>query len=240
MTTKNVSLSLAAQVQRHQQVVWKKNQTPQKHTPNEATTAWVTGCLHAWGTKTVQSKMMKEDYTTELEQGVTPARLAEIAGTTASAVRTFEQLGLLEPQMVEGKKRFDAFALERLEQLLTLQTEGLKLDAILKRFGVDPKTAADKMRAELEALKANLDASRAKIQELSQQSRAVTRANEFLMTKKELAELEQLRQSNLRRALLVEQKAKAIKMQLEYRNASMSITRVDLPQAKRKPKQRLN
>ena len=60
------------------------------------------------------------------------------------------------------------------------------------------------------------------------------------MTKKELAELEQLRQSNLRRALLVEQKAKAIKMQLEYRNASMSITRVDLPQAKRKPKQRLN
>jgi DNA-binding transcriptional MerR regulator len=183
---------------------------------------------------------MKDDLKTELEQGVTPARLAEIAGTTTSAVRTFEQLGLLEPQIVDGKKRFDAFALERLEQILTLQTEGLKLDAILKRYGVDPKTAADKMRAELEALKASLDASRTKLQELSQQSRAVTRANELLMTKKELAELEQLRQSNIRRALLVEQKAKAIKIQLEYRNASMSITRVDLPQAPRKSKKRLN
>jgi DNA-binding transcriptional MerR regulator len=228
---KNVSLSLATQVQRHQQVVL-KIKTLKKHTPNNATTAWVT--------KTVQSIVMKEDQTTELEQGVTPARLAEIAGTTISAVRTFEKIGLLEPQLIDGKKLFDAFSLERLEQILVLQTEGLKLDAILKRYGVDPKIAADKMRAELEVLKANLDASRTRIQELSQQSRAVTRTNEFLMTKKELAELEQLRQSNLRRALLVEQRAKAIKMQLEYRNASMSVTRVNLPQASRKPKQRLN
>jgi DNA-binding transcriptional MerR regulator len=192
------------------------------------------------GNKNGTIKTMNEDLKMEIEQGVSQARLAEIAGTTNSMVRTFEQLGLLEANIVDGKKQFDGFAQRRLEQILTLQTEGLKLDAILKRFGVDPKTAADKMRAELGKLKANLDASRAKLQELSQQSRVVTRASELLLTKKELAELEQLRQSNLRRALLVEQKAKAIKMQLEYKNASMSVTRVDLPQAKRKPKERLN
>ena len=181
---------------------------------------------------------MKEDHTTELTQGVTQARLAEIAGTTPLVVQTFEQLGLLEP--IDGKKCFDALAYQRLEQILVLQTEGLSLDAILKRFGVNPKTAADKMRTELEALKTKLDASRAKIAELSQQSRAVTRVNELLLTKNELAELEALRQSNIRRALLVEQRAKALKVQLEYRNATMSVTRMDLPQAPRKSKKRLN
>ncbi len=220
------------EAQKYPPGVWKISQTPQKHTPESATTARVT--------KTVQLKTMKEDHTTELTDGVTPARLAEIAGTTTASIRTFEQLGLLEPQVVDGKKSFDAFAYERLEQILVLQTEGLKIDAILKRFGVDPKTAADKMRAELEALKISLEASRAKIAELSQQSKAVTRVNELLLTKKELAELEVLRQSNIRRALLVEQKAKALKIQLEYRNATMSITRVDLPQAPRKSKKRLN
>lgn len=114
------------------------------------------------------------------------------------------------------------------------------MDGILKRFGIDPKTASDKLRSELESLKAKLDESRAKIQELSAQSRAVTRVNELLLTKKELAELEQMRQSNIRRALLVEQKAKAIKTQLEYQRATMSVTRIDLPQAPRASKKRLN
>ncbi len=181
---------------------------------------------------------MNQEHATELTQGVTPARLAEMTGTTTAVVRTFVQLGLLEP--IDDKKHFDTFAHTRLEQILVLQTEGLTLDAILKRFGIDPKTATDKMRAELEALKIKLDASRAKISELSQQSRAVTRTNELLLTKKELAELEVLRQSNIRRALLVEQRAKALKTQLEYRNATMSVTRVDLPQAPRKSKKRLN
>ncbi len=183
---------------------------------------------------------MNQAIKTELTQGVNQARLAELAGTTNASVRTFEQLGLLESTLEQGKKHFGEAAFDRLEQILVLQTEGLKLDAILKRFGVDPKTAAEKMRTELEALKANLEASRAKIQELSNQSRAVARVNELLLSGKELLAIEKLRQSNLRRALMVEQRAKAIKIQLDYKKASMSVTRIDLPQAPRKSKKRLN
>jgi hypothetical protein len=39
---------------------------------------------------------------------------------------------------------------------------------------------------------------------------------------------------------LVEQRAKAVKMQLEYQQASMGVTRVALPQAPRKSKKPLN
>lgn len=178
----------------------------------------------------------------ELEQGVTPSRLAEMGGTSVAVIRTFEQFGLLEPHDLDGKKRFDKNALTRLEQILTLQAEGLTLDAILKRFGVDSKAAAEKMRQQLKTMQAKLEASRAELQAMSAKigSRDVTHLNELLLSHKELAELEQLRQSNIRRALLVEQRAKAIKTQLEYRNATVSVTRIDLPQAPRKSKQRLN
>ena len=178
----------------------------------------------------------------ELKNGVTPSRLAELAGTTTRNANLFIQMGALEGFVVDGKKRFGQAAHERLEQILALQAEGLGVEAILKRFGIDPKAAAEKLRAELETLKATLDSSRAKLETISAQmeSREVRRINELLLSKKELAELEQLRQSNLRRAQLVEQRAKAVKMQLEYKQASMSVTRVDLPQAPRKSKKRLN
>ncbi len=185
---------------------------------------------------------MNQEQKTELKDGVTLARLAEIAGTTTAIARTYDQVGLLEHETVEGKKRFHLAAFERLEQILVLNTEGLKFADILKRFGIDAKTAAQNMRAELETLQASLEISRAKIKAISEKlgSRAVQRVNELVLSKKELAELEQLRQSNIRRALLVEQKARAIKTQLEYKNASMSVTRIDLPQAPRKSKKRLN
>lgn len=179
---------------------------------------------------------------TELNHGVTASRLAELAGTTFRNANLFVQMGALESFLVEGKKRFGQVAYDRLEQILALQAEGLSTEAILGRYGIDPKAAAQNLKNELESLKATLDASRAKLEELNSKlgSREVQRVNELLLTKKELAELEALRQSNIRRAQLVEQRAKAVKTQLEYRRATMSVTRVDLPQAPRKSKQRLN
>jgi DNA-binding transcriptional MerR regulator len=178
----------------------------------------------------------------ELETGVTTSRLAELAGTTTRNANLFAQMGALESIVVDGKKRFGQAAFERLEQILALQAEGLALEVILKRFGIDPKQAAENLRTELESLKTTLDASRAKLEEMTAKlgSREVRRVNELLLTKKELAELEQLRQSNLRRAQLVEQRAKAVKMQLEYQQASMGVTRMALPQAPRKSKKPLN
>jgi DNA-binding transcriptional MerR regulator len=178
----------------------------------------------------------------ELEIGVTPSRLAELVGTTTRNANLFIQMGALEGFVVDGKKRFGQVAYDRLEQILVLQAEGLTTENILRRFAIDPKAAAEKLRTELEALKSTLEQSRAKLEEMSAQigSRRVQRVNELLLSKKELAELETLRQSNLRRAQLVEQRAKAVKMQLEYRQATMGVIRIDLPQAPRKSKKRLN
>jgi DNA-binding transcriptional MerR regulator len=169
------------------------------------------------------------DVIQEIKTGVTASRLAELAGTTTRNANLFIQMGALESFAVDGKKRFGKPAYDRLEQILVLQAEGLTLDAILKRYGIDPKQAAENIKAELETLKATLDESRAKLEAMKTTlgSRAVQRVNELLL-------------SNLRRAQLVEQRAKAVKMQLEYQQASMSVTRVDLPQAPRKSKKRLN
>jgi DNA-binding transcriptional MerR regulator len=172
----------------------------------------------------IRVTMRLMDVIQEIKTGVTASRLAELAGTTTRNANLFIQMGALESFAVDGKKRFGKPAYDRLEQILVLQAEGLTLDAILKRYGIDPKQAAENIKAELETLKATLDESRAKLEAMKTTlgSRSVQRVNELLLSKKELAELEQLRQSNLRRAQLVEQRAKAVKMQLEYQQASMN------------------
>ena len=79
----------------------------------------------------------------------------------------------------------------------------------------------------------NLEEARSKLAAVATQvgERVVTYRNELRLSKEELEAVEQLRQRNVRRALQVERKARAVKTQLQYRSAKPHIVRVDLPQA---------
>jgi DNA-binding transcriptional MerR regulator len=77
--------------------------------------------------------------------------------------------------------------------------------------GTTAATEAE-LRAQVEQLRAQLQAERAKLERLSNQveTRVIQRRNELVLTKRELEELERLRESNIKRALAVTRRTKAL------------------------------
>lgn len=167
----------------------------------------------------------------ELEAGVSQSRLAQLAELSPSTVRGYEKEGLIPTQSQGGKKRYDRDALTALETIKRLRAEGLDLAEIVTRMKPSSNPAASEparpaadeparpaateaeLRAQVERLRAQLQAERAKIEQLSNQveTRVVRRRNELVLTKKELEELERLRESNVKRAVAVTRRATAIR-----------------------------
>ncbi len=174
---------------------------------------------------------MKFDSATkaELEAGVSQSRLAQLAELSASTLRGYEKEGLIPTRSLGGKKLYDQSALAALETIKALRAEGLSLGEIFERLKtpdsspiVDAASATDapvlaqteaELRAQIEGLRAQLQAERAKIEQLSNQveTRVVRRRNELVLTKKELEELERMRESNVKRAVAVTRRATALR-----------------------------
>jgi DNA-binding transcriptional MerR regulator len=77
---------------------------------------------------------------------------------------------------------------------------------------LDPETEAA-LRARVEQLRAQLEQERSKLAQLAQhmETRVVQRRNELVLTKKELEELERLREANIRRAVGVTRRTTALR-----------------------------
>lgn len=77
---------------------------------------------------------------------------------------------------------------------------------------LDPETEAA-LRARVEQLRAQLEQERAKLAQLAErmETRVVQRRNELVLTKKELEELERLREANIRRAVSVTRRTRALR-----------------------------
>jgi DNA-binding transcriptional MerR regulator len=190
---------------------------------------------------------MDSNLKTELIAGVTQTRLAELAGISSSTLRNYEKEGLLTALDREGKKVYDLDAFDALEMVKMLKAEGLGLKEIAQKMAGSnaEKTVtinskdADALRAEIEGLRAKLAGERDKLKELSDKigKRVLKYKNEIVLTTEELKAINELRQQNVRRALQVERRAKAVVASLQYKKAAPNVIRFDLPQ-KIKPKRR--
>ncbi len=180
---------------------------------------------------------LSAEIKSELEAGVSQARLAELAGISASTLRGYEKVGLVPLVNGDGKKSYGVAAFERLELIKNRKGKGVKIEDIAAEL-LQPQRTPEKMMAEVQRLKAVLEASQAKLKSLSQQvqDRVLTRRDDMRDAHQELQAIEDLRQSNARRALHVERRATALKHNIEYRRAGFSVTRIDLPQGTRKKK----
>jgi DNA-binding transcriptional MerR regulator len=173
--------------------------------------------------------------TTELEGGVSQARLAELAGISASTLRSYEKAGLIPSRSSDGKKSYGAAALERLEFIKNRKAEGAKLEDITLEL-LSEQRSPEEMMAEVGRLRALLEESQGKLKALSQQvqDRVIARRDEMRETRDELQAIEDLRASNIRRSAQVERRAVALKHNLEYRRAGSSGLRITLPQGSKK------
>ena len=190
------------------------------------------------------------DIRSELEAGVSQARLAQIAGVAASTLRNYEKEGLIAPQLREGKKLYGLEAHVALERIKALRAEGVALKDIAARLEPteakpdvleetppaasepDETTTAAELMAKVEAMRAQLAAAREKLERVSAsaQTRAVRRRNELALTQRELEEVERLRESNIKRALDVTKRARALDGTIRYASAKRGVIRLDLPQ----------
>lgn len=160
----------------------------------------------------------------ELEAGVSQSRLAQLAELSPSTLRGYEKDGLVPTQSRGGKKLYGQPAFSALETIKRLRAEGLSLGEIGARLKSVPDAAPitdapvalpteAELRAQVEHLRDQLQIERAKLERLSNQveTRIVRRRNELVLTKKELEELERLRESNIKRAMAVTRRATAIR-----------------------------
>lgn len=181
---------------------------------------------------------LSQELITELENGVTQTRMAELAGISATSLRSFEKDGLVPLHANTTKKLYGAASLEALERIKTLKASGASLEDLKAQVLPAVKSEAQLM-AELEVARTKLTAARTKLVALAGEvsERVIVQRNELRLTKQELEAIEALRQSNLRRATQVERKANALGARVQYAAAKPHIVRVDLPQApKRKRK----
>jgi DNA-binding transcriptional MerR regulator len=192
---------------------------------------------------------MDSSLKTELIAGVTQTRLAELTGISSSTLRNYEKEGLVGSLERDGKKVYDLDAFEALELVKMLQTEGLGLKEIAVKIANSSqpeKTVtingkdADALRAEIESLRSKLAGERDKLKELSEKigKRILTYKNEIVLTTEELKAIAELRQQNVRRALLVERRAKTVVASLQYKKAAPNVIRFDLPQKVKPGKKR--
>ena len=181
---------------------------------------------------------LTEDLKTELANGVTQTRMAELAGISPAALRGLEKDGFVPLHSNTAKKLYGADSLEALERVKALKASGASLEQLKAQILPAVKSEAQ-LLAELELAKTKLQATRAKLAALTGEvtERVIVQRNELRLSKQELEAIEALRQSNLRRAVQVERKANALGARVQYAAAKPHIVRVDLPQAaKRKRK----
>ncbi len=191
---------------------------------------------------------MDSTLKTELIAGVTQTRLAELAGISSSTLRNYEKEGLLTALDREGKKVYDLDAFDALEMVKMLRAEGLGLKEIgLKIVGSSTEKTvtingkdAEALRGEIEGLRAKLAGERDKLKELSDKigKRVLQYKNEIVLTTEELKAIAELRQQNVRRALQVERRAKAVVASLQYKKVAPNVIRFDLPQKVKPGKKR--
>jgi DNA-binding transcriptional MerR regulator len=188
---------------------------------------------------------------TELIAGVNQTRLAELAGISSATLRNYEKEGFLTSFERDGKKVYDLDAFEALELVKMLRSEGLSLKEIAAKILSDtaisePETVtikgkdADALRAEVESLRRTLADERDKLKAMSEKigKRILKYKNEITLTTEELRAIEQLRQQNVRRALQVERRARAVVANLQYKKAAPNVIRFDLPQKVKPAKKR--
>ena len=191
---------------------------------------------------------------TELIAGVNQTRLAELAGISSATLRNYEKEGLLTSFERDAKKVYDLDAFEALELVKMLRGEGLSLKEIVAKISSDTASEpnqelgavtikaqdADALRAEVESLRRTLADERDKLKAMSEKigKRILKYKNEITLTTEELKAIEQLRQQNVRRALQVERRARAVVASLQYKKAAPNVIRFDLPQKVKPGKKR--
>ena len=192
-------------------------------------------------------KKPSESVRSELEAGVSLARLAQLSDVAASTLRNYEKEGLLEVISKSGKKLYGTSALEAALEVKRLRNDGMSLKEIaLQRGGSNrvptvesPKPAApnaEELKARIQALREQLAGEKAKLDALVARvgTRQVQRKNELALTKKELEEIQRLRESNVRRALEVTRRADLVSGQIQYSMARPGILRMKTPMARKR------
>jgi DNA-binding transcriptional MerR regulator len=194
-------------------------------------------------------KKLSDSVRSDLEAGVSLTRLAQISEVAASTSRNYEKERLLEVMSGSGKKLYGMSALEAALEVKRLRDTGLSLKEIAAQHGgmsepvpaveTPVKTAstaatAEELKARIEALREQLAGEKAKLERVG--TRQMQRKNELALTKKELEEIERLRESNVRRALEVTRRATSLSGQLQYSMARPGILRMKTPMVPRKRK----
>jgi DNA-binding transcriptional MerR regulator len=195
-------------------------------------------------------KKLSDSVRSDLETGVSLTRLAQIADVAASTLRNYEKEGLLESVSVSGKKLYMTSALDSALEVKRLRDSGLSLKEIVAQRGGTPEPVlavetpvstapnAEDLKARIEALREQLAGEKAKLEALVARvgTRQMQRKNELALTKKELEEIQRLRESNVRRALEVTRRASAVSGQIQYSLARPGVIRMKTPMAPRKRK----
>ena len=193
-------------------------------------------------------KKLSDSVRSDLEAGVSLTRLAELSQVAASTLRNYEKEGLIHSIPGQSKKLYDLRALESALEVKSLRDKGLSLKEIAaQRLGAKasepevqvavstPSTAED-LKARMNTLREQLAAEKAKLEALVARvgTRQMQRKNELALTKKELEEIQLLRESNVRRALEVTRRASAVSGKVQYAMARPGVIRMNTPMAPRK------
>jgi DNA-binding transcriptional MerR regulator len=193
-------------------------------------------------------KKLSDSVRSDLEAGVSLTRLAELSQVAASTLRNYEKEGLIVSIPDQSKKLYDLKALESALEVKGLRDKGLSLkDIAAQRLGtktsesdalIEPVAAgpAEDLRARMNTLREQLAAEKAKLEALVARvgTRQMQRKNELALTKKELEEIQHLRESNVRRALEVTRRANEVSGKIQYAAARPGMIRMNTPMVPRK------
>ena len=194
-------------------------------------------------------KKLSDSVRSDLEAGVSLTRLAELSQVAASTLRNYEKEGLIVSIPGQSKKLYNLKALESALEVKGLRDKGLSLKEIAaQRLGgeaseaevqvaaVSAVSTAEDLKARMNILREQLAAEKAKLEALVARvgTRQMQRKNELALTKKELEEIQLLRESNVRRALEVTRRASAVSGKIQYAMARPGVIRMNTPMAPRK------
>jgi DNA-binding transcriptional MerR regulator len=191
---------------------------------------------------------LSDSIRSDLSAGVSLTRLAELSQVAASTLRNYEKEGLIVSIPGQTKKLYNLKALESALEVKGLRDKGLSLKEIAaQRLGTaasepEAKVAvaagptAEDLKARMNTLREQLAAEKAKLEALVARvgTRQMQRKNELALTKKELEEIQLLRESNVRRALEVTRRANAVSGKIQYAMARPGVIRMNTPMAPRK------
>jgi DNA-binding transcriptional MerR regulator len=194
-------------------------------------------------------KKISDSVRSDLEAGVSLTRLAELSQVAASTLRNYEKEGLIVSIAGQSKKLYDLKALESALEVKGLRDKGLSLKEIAaQRLGTEASEPEEKvapisagptaedLKSRMNTLREQLAAEKAKLEALVARvgTRQMQRKNELALTKKELEEIQLLRESNVRRALEVTRRASAVSGKIQYAMARPGVIRMNTPMVPRK------